>query len=190
MTTTMMMTTTMTMTTTTMTARGVAGAEATATTNANLIPADNAMNRVTSPTRRRRTFWRSGPHRAGAAAVEFAIVAPIAFLIIFGFVEFGRAFFALHALEEAARAGCRVAILKDATSSEVQTAVTNILTPCKVSGQTVTTTPTSPATARQWDPVTVSVSVSYRNISWLPTPRFLANKTISASCTLPKEGDQ
>lgn len=133
---------------------------------------------------------RQAARRGGAAAVEFAMVAPVAFVIVFGFIEFGRCMFALSSLEEAARAGCRAAILKEATNNDIQTAVANVLTPSKVSGQTITMTPNSPATAAQWDPVTVSVSVSYRNISWLPTPRFLKNTQLSASCTLPKEGEK
>jgi hypothetical protein len=48
-------------------------------------------------------------HRRGAVAVEFAIVAPILVAILFGMIEFGRAFEMQNLLEVAAREGARFA---------------------------------------------------------------------------------
>jgi Flp pilus assembly protein TadG len=45
----------------------------------------------------------------GAAAVEFAIVASLLFVLIFGIMEFGIAFFQLQNLRSSAREGARVA---------------------------------------------------------------------------------
>ena len=45
----------------------------------------------------------------GAAAVEFAIVVSLLFVILFGIMEFGLAFFELQNLRSAAREGARTA---------------------------------------------------------------------------------
>jgi Flp pilus assembly protein TadG len=45
----------------------------------------------------------------GAAMVEFAIIAALFFMMLFGIIEFGRAFFVYNSLVEATRRGARVA---------------------------------------------------------------------------------
>lgn len=45
----------------------------------------------------------------GITCVEFAIVAAVLFMIIFGVIEFGRALFVANALSEGTRRGARVA---------------------------------------------------------------------------------
>lgn len=53
----------------------------------------------------------SNIHRsqAGAAMVEFAIVVPVFFLLLFGVIEFARLLFTFNTLTEMARRGARVA---------------------------------------------------------------------------------
>ncbi len=45
----------------------------------------------------------------GLSTVEFAIVAVVLFMMIFGVIEVGRAFFVASALDEATRRGARMA---------------------------------------------------------------------------------
>ncbi len=45
----------------------------------------------------------------GLSTVEFALVAAVLFMLIFGVIEVGRAFFVASALDEAARRGARMA---------------------------------------------------------------------------------
>ncbi len=54
-----------------------------------------------------------GARRAsiGQSAVEFALVAPLLFLLLFGIVDFGRAMFYQNEVTNAAREGARIAIL-------------------------------------------------------------------------------
>ncbi|MBT6440807.1 MAG: pilus assembly protein, partial [Alphaproteobacteria bacterium] len=70
---------------------------------------------------RRRNPARSAPKRHGATIVEFAVVAPLLFFMIFLYIEFDRYILTVHAMKEAARVGCRVAILDGATLEEVET---------------------------------------------------------------------
>lgn len=52
----------------------------------------------------------------GQALVEFALVAPIFLLMLFSVIEFGRAVYTVHALNNAAREGARYAIVHGAES--------------------------------------------------------------------------
>src|SRR3954469_9519871 len=84
--------------------------------------------------------------RRGAAVTEFAIVAPVFFMMVIGFIEFGRALMVQQVLVNASRVGARMASTTGSTSSTVQTAVQNYTTGVAVPGVTVTVSP-SPATA-------------------------------------------
>lgn len=53
---------------------------------------------------------RLANHR-GQGAVEFALLAPVILLLLFGIVDFGRALFIANELTNAAREGARVAVL-------------------------------------------------------------------------------
>jgi hypothetical protein len=55
--------------------------------------------------------------------VEFALVVPVFLLLLFGAIEFGRAFFVLHLMANAAREGAREASLPDKTVGDVESAV-------------------------------------------------------------------
>ena len=50
-------------------------------------------------------------HDRGAAAVEFALLVPILLALVFGIVEFGRAYYVQSTLAGAAREGVRVMAL-------------------------------------------------------------------------------
>lgn len=45
----------------------------------------------------------------GALVLEFALIVPILFFIIFGIIDFGRAYFTMNSLEAAVREGARYA---------------------------------------------------------------------------------
>lgn len=57
---------------------------------------------------RMRAFGRSN---TGSAAVEFAFVAPLLFLLMFAIVEFGRAWWAKSSLQYAAERAARYAVV-------------------------------------------------------------------------------
>jgi hypothetical protein len=62
---------------------------------------------------RRRTRRRAG---RGQAMVEFALIAPIFFLLLFGIIEAGRFIFYYEVLNNATREGARFAIVNGANS--------------------------------------------------------------------------
>lgn len=54
---------------------------------------------------------RPSPHGSGQALVEFALVAPLFFLLIFAIIDFGRYVYYVQILNNAAREGARYAIV-------------------------------------------------------------------------------
>ena len=118
--------------------------------------------------------------RRGVAVVEFAIVAPLMFLLVFGIIEFGRALMVQQVLTNASREGARRAILESTTAAEVTTLVNDYLTNTSVSGATISVSPASLSSVGLGDPVTVTVSVPYNQVSWIP-PWFLGGQTLSAT---------
>jgi hypothetical protein len=129
-------------------------------------------------------------NRQGAAAVEFALVAPLFFVMVFGMIEFGRAIMVQQIITNAAREGARVAVLdsQTPTASQVTSTVTTYLQNAGITGATVTINPTEPTTAGYGAPVTVAVRIPYSSVSWLPAPWFLGGSiNLSASTVMRRE---
>lgn len=126
-------------------------------------------------------------NRLGVAAMEFAFVAPLIFGTLFASIEFCRSLMAAQSLEEAARSGCRVAVLKGATTSEVDAEVRRILSPVGISTYSLQIQPTNIAAEERWKPISVTINTSFSNITWLPMPKYFSSKMYTSSCTLPKE---
>ena len=131
-------------------------------------------------------------HRRGAAAVEFAIVAPVFFLMIFGMIEIGRAIMVQQVITNASREGARLAVLPGTTTSDVTSRVENILAAAGVPGATVQILnegggDLDPQAAGYGDVINVTVSVPYSEVSWLPTSKYLSGKTLSASTIMRTE---
>ena len=74
------------------------------------------------------SFRRRLNGERGAAAVEFAIVSTILFIVVFGIIEFGRTYSQYEVMQCAAREGARRAAV-GATLTQVQSAVTQAADP-------------------------------------------------------------
>ena len=74
----------------------------------------------------RRKIRPQGKDREGTALVETAVVLPIFFTLIFGFIEFGHCFMTIHAMNSAARRAARVGVSEASTTAEV-TAMANAI---------------------------------------------------------------
>ena len=90
--------------------------------------------KVRMPIQPERAHWRS---ESGAAAVELALLVPVLLLILFGIIDFGRAFNTQIALTQASREGVRGLAL--GTTSDPTAVVQAAAYP--VTGVTVTFTP-------------------------------------------------
>lgn len=127
--------------------------------------------------------------RLGAAATEFAIIAPLFFTLIFGILEFGRALMVQQVLINGSRVGARQAITTGATSTDVVNAVEEYTAGVAVPGVDVTVSP-NPATATAGTSITVTTTVNFSEVSWIPAPWFLGGVTLTANSIMRKEGFQ
>lgn len=125
-------------------------------------------------------------NRRGAAAVEFAVVAPVFLLLVFGIIEFGRMVMVQQVITNAAREGARQGIIPGSSSSQVNKTVSTYLTGTSIGGATTSVSP-DPAAATYGQAITVTVSVPFTSVSWLPAPFFLGNSTLKSSCTMRSE---
>jgi len=109
--------------------------------------------------------------------------------MVFGMIEFGRAIMVQQIMTNASREGARMAVLDSPTptASLVKNAITTYLLSAGISGATVTINPTEPTTAGYGAPVTVKVTIPFRQVSWLPTPWFLGGKQLTATTVMRRE---
>ena len=141
------------------------------------------------------TRQRRRNDRRGTSAVEFAFIAPVFFLLVIGMLEFGRAMMVQQLLTNAARQGARTATLDSTNNSSnptpssiVTSEVNSVLAAANVTGATTSISPSLPAAAGT--DVSVTVSVPYMSVTWVPSPWFLRGATLSANCVMRRETTQ
>jgi len=148
----------------------------------------NAEARQDSPAScMRRARWTGKQSRKGATLVEFAIILPVFLLFVFGIIEYGRMVMVQQILTNSAREGAREGVLDNSTSGTVSTAANRILTAAGISSATITTTPDPPSSAAYATLVTVTVSVPFNSVTWLPSPMYLGGKTLTSTSKMRRE---
>jgi Flp pilus assembly protein TadG len=125
--------------------------------------------------------------RRGIATVEFAIIAPLFFLLVLGCIELGRALMVQQILTNSSRAGARNAVTLSGTEASAIAASTDFAEGASVAGIEVAVTP-RPQTASAGEMITVTVTVPYASVTWVPAPWFMGGKTLSATSVMRKEG--
>jgi Flp pilus assembly protein TadG len=130
---------------------------------------------------------KHGQGRRGVAAVEFAVLVPLFFLILFSMIEFGRMIMVQQILTNASRAGARRAIVEGSTTSEVENQVSSYLTNTSINGASISVNPGDLSLLGFGDPVTVTVTIPFDSVSWTPSPWFLGGVTLKASTVMQAE---
>jgi Flp pilus assembly protein TadG len=130
----------------------------------------------------------------GTALVEFALVAPILFLVLFGLLDFGKAFNYWNDETHLAAEGARWAVVNSNPGSGTlqqyirQQADTSELQGLAVVCVTFPTNPGTGSSGQVGDPVTVTVKSQY---SWIPFVSSQAGMspttTITGSATMRLE---
>jgi Flp pilus assembly protein TadG len=132
--------------------------------------------------------------RQAAAAVEFALVAPLFLLLLAGIIEFGQAFRIEHSLSTAARSGARAAIIEGSTTSSVTQKVQESCSKnLKVASKDVSVTISingkvgDLSTAKSADTITVAVSIPYSKTGVGFFAHLFASRTLNSSCSFEHE---
>lgn len=130
----------------------------------------------------------------GAAAVEFALIAPIFLLMLGGIIEFGQAFRIEHLLSNACRRGARSAILAGSSTSQVQANVQRqCVTMLGVNGSDVKVTVSVNGTdadvssAVKGSQIDVQVTIPYSKAGVGFFTKLFSNASLSSTCILEHE---
>jgi Flp pilus assembly protein TadG len=139
------------------------------------------------------SFRSESRRRRGASLVEFAVVAPVFFLIVLAIFEFGRACMVNALLTEAARQGCRQGVIEGTSSAAIQQAATDYLTSVGISGESagvsVNGQPVNQVDVQNYPAYTdinVIVTVPMSSVSWVPAI-FLGGMTLQGQFTMRRE---
>lgn len=144
---------------------------------------------------RQQTAVRVSGERRGAAMVEMALVLPVFVALMLGVIEFGRAIMVGQLVTNAAREGCRQAILDGSTNTAVTDFVQQFLADTAnvaKSDVSVTVAIGNAAAggqlinAQSRDLVTISVSLPFSKVSFLP-PTFLKTTNLTAQSAMRHE---
>lgn len=141
---------------------------------------------------------RKSNKRGGQAIVEFALVLPVFMLLLFGILEFGRAFLMAHNLANAARIGARTGTLPTTLETDVNLSVQRFLTHLGYRDGSWTTEVqvTDPngvprggglANAQYGDHVAVRVQMPFTVLSGSIIPALRARTTINGRCVFRHE---
>jgi Flp pilus assembly protein TadG len=141
---------------------------------------------------------RRNRQRPGASVVEFAVIAPVIFVILFGIIEVGRAFMVLHLLSEVARDSARYAVVTEGSNDSTTNIQNYASGRLSAFGLSTTNAPVlyvndssstdlSAATGpsqqtgasnfgkyTKGSEVTVKVQVNFTEVTWLPFAQYLA----------------
>jgi Flp pilus assembly protein TadG len=130
--------------------------------------------------------------RRATSTVEFALVAPVFFLLVLGIVEIGRACMVTELLTEAARRACRQGVLEGTSSGTIQQTASDYLTSVGINGETanvyVNDAPagsTNVSAMPAYTEITVVVTVPIANVAW--TPIWFVPGNLSGQYTMRRE---
>jgi Flp pilus assembly protein TadG len=104
-------------------------------------------------------------------------------------IEFGRAVMVQQVLVNASREGARQAVLDGSTLAEVQDRIDVYLSASSIEGATISVDP-APQAAGFGEPVTVTITVPFNDVSWLPVPQYIGGTTLRATSVMRRETSQ
>ncbi len=133
---------------------------------------------------KKRTTRADASQRRGVAAVEFALTAPILFLLIMTSVEFARMNTIRHTVDNASYEAARRGIVPGATAADVETVARQVMSYVGASGVKVAITP--PVIKEDTKTITVRVFVDANDNGFI-VPRFFKNKQLVGVSTLDRE---
>lgn len=133
----------------------------------------------------RQRFGSCVGRRRAVAVVEMAVVMPLLLALVFGIIEFGWVFMIRQTVVNAAREGCRTAVLQTATNEQVGDRVRNVM---NVLGYTEGTDWSFVATDVDDEVQTVTVSISLDAVSLTGGFILTGGRDMEGTCTMRKEG--
>ncbi len=122
--------------------------------------------------------------RRGTTAVECVLCLPLLLALLFGAIEYGRAFQVRHTLQNAAYEGARKAMVPGGTADDARSEAERVLSTVGVRNATIDVSPAAITLATPSVTVTISVQTDAVGYS---TPLVLGNRVLREACTLRVE---
>jgi Flp pilus assembly protein TadG len=107
------------------------------------------------------------------------MTAPVAFLIFFTALEFGRVNMIRHSMENATYEGARRGLVPGTSEAEIRQATKSVLDAVSVINPRI-------RISNRTDDITVSVEADFNEQGWF-APIFFYNKTLATTLTLTKD---
>lgn len=155
---------------------------------------------------------RSGNRRPGATALEFAVVAPVLFALVFGIIELGRVLMVMHLLSDVSRDSVRYAVVTEGTDQatsniqnyasarlaaygirKVKTTAVNVndSSSTDISASTGPSQQTGTSNFGKYSKgseITVKVQVNFSDVTWLPFADYVSSGAVlSGQYTLRRD---
>lgn len=144
---------------------------------------------------------RPSASRTAAAAIEFAVICPVLFLLFLGMVEVSRGIMVAGVMSNASRIGARAGSVTAGSYSSIVSSVATCLSNAGLpQNATVVVTVNEVAVnndlafqtqAVPGAAVSVQVSLPYGSVSWLPSGATVfvpSSQPIAGACVMTKEG--
>jgi len=128
--------------------------------------------------RKKNKFGRRSPARKGAATVEFALVAPLLFLILFMTIEASRFLMSLHSVAGAAREANRVFAVRNNQEDAEQVAIEYMQrSSFNIESLDLTFT-TEPSSIDGFEVLNCTVEIDYADVSLISDPFNLGAQNV------------
>jgi Flp pilus assembly protein TadG len=124
--------------------------------------------------------------RRAAAVVEMAVVLPILLTVLFGIIEFGWTFMTYQSITNAAREGCRVAVLEGSTDQDISDRIDQYMTMIGINNYQLDLDRAGPGAPTE----TVTIKVPYSTVSLLGSYFGSTNFNLTSKACMRKEGAQ
>ena len=128
---------------------------------------------------------KSRQRNLGSVCVEFALVSPIFFLIIFASIEFARVHMIQSAAENACFEGCRRGIVPGATAESCREQCAEILRIARVRDFTVEVIPNT--IEADTDTITVSAEIPITGRNSFGISAFFRGRVLRKEISLPRQ---
>lgn len=129
------------------------------------------------------------PHltRQGVAAVEFALISPVLFVIAFGMIEIGSLMMIKNSLTQASRSGARTASLPMSNLEGVYAKVREEMQIMDLAHADITVNPENLSLIPPGGNVTIKIRVNPSTVGWIPKFLKLPLTEIVAETTMRRE---
>jgi len=125
--------------------------------------------------------------RRGVAAVEFALVASLLFMLLIGLIDYGWIFLKIQQITQAARAGARTAVVADSTAATVESAINAWMAEANIETFTYVLTPGDPKIDAGL-PIKVEITVPTDQLTLINTSLIPVPAQLIAAASMAKEG--